>query len=204
MDSFTPKFRVYCVSAQLPPPDPSGAQAPVTSGAKQVELGHSLLESIYPSIDIDMENICPKCSKTMDEDEIYSGWEQHGASGNEYESSCPSCSHKFVPKFSISCKSPTFEGSQGKGTPLYCDHLSPWVVLREIRSVISATGGIQSILDEKFRSGPDISATLWWNTLCILRRYKLPYTFLLQGSFHNNVILVQSPSLGDSSASLMD
>ena len=171
--------------------------------AKQVELGHSLLESIYPSIDIDMENICPKCSKTMDEDEIYSGWEQHGASGNEYESSCPSCSHKFVPKFSISCKSPTFEGSQGKGTPLYCDHLSPWVVLREIRSVISATGGIQSILDEKFRSGPDISATLWWNALCILRRYKLPYTFLLQGSFHNNLIL-QSPSLGDSSASLMD
>ena len=173
--------------------------------AKQVELGHSLLESIYPGIDIDMENICPKCSTTMDEDDIYSGWEQqHGASGNEYETSCPSCSHRFVPKFSISCKSPTFEGSQGKGTPLYCDHLSPWVVLREIRSVISATGGIQSILEEKFRCGPDISATLWWNTLCILRRYKLPYTFLLQGSFHNNVILVQSPSLGDSSASLMD
>jgi len=63
--------------------------------------------------------------------------------------------------------------------------------------VINATGGIESIIDEKFRSGPDISATLWWNMIVAFRRYKLPYIFLLQGSFHNNLIL-PSPSLNES------
>lgn len=163
--------------------------------AKQIELGESLLESLYPNTEIDTENICPKCSMSLSEDDIGYGWTP--CASNEYETKCPSCSHKFVPKFSITTKSPTFEGSQGKGTPLYCDHLSPWVLLREIRSVINATGGIESIIDEKFRSGPDISATLWWNMIVAFRRYKLPYIFLLQGSFHNNLIL-PSPSLNES------
>ena len=151
--------------------------------SKHIELGESLLESLYPSIDIDNQNTCPKCTKTVDEDYIYSGWTH----SNEYETICPSCKHCFVPKFSVTCSSPTFEGSQGKGTPLYCDNLSPWVVLREIRSIIAATRGIDSILKENFRTG--INSTLWWNMVVIFRRYKLPFTFLLQGSFRNNVIL---------------
>jgi len=154
--------------------------------SKQIDLGESLLDTLYPGISIDTDNICPKCAKTLKEDDIYSGWKP--CASNEYEMKC-SCSHKFVPKFLISSTSPDFEGSQGKGTPLYCDHLSPWVVLREIRSVLHATGGIDSILDEKFRSGANISSTLWWNMIVLFRRYKLPFIYLLQGSFHNNLIL---------------
>jgi len=163
--------------------------------AKQIELGENLLESLYPSIDIDNENVCPKCATVLNEDDICTGWTP--CASNEYQTQCPSCSHKFVPKFSITCQSPTFEGSQGKGTPLYCDHLSPWVLLREMRSVITATGGIDGILDEKSRSGPDITGMLFWNMIVTFKRYKLPYIFLLQGSFHNNLIL-PSPSLSES------
>jgi hypothetical protein len=162
--------------------------------AKQIELGESLLESLYPSVEIDAENVCPKCASVLDEDDICHGWAP--MSSNEYQTECPSCHAKFVPKFSVSCKSPTFEGSRGKGTPLYCDHLSPWVLLREIRGVIAATGGIDGILDEKFRTGPDISATLWWNMVVTFKRYRLPYIFLLQGSFQNQLIL-PSPTLNE-------
>jgi len=163
--------------------------------SKQIELGESLLETLYPSISIDTENVCPKCTAVLKEDDICAGWIPCASS--EYETRCSSCSHRFVAKFTVTCSSPTFEGSQGKGTPLYCDHLSPWVLLREMRSVINATGGIDSILDEKFRCGPEVSATLWWNTILVFKRYKLPFIFLLQGSFHNNLIL-PSPSLNES------
>lgn len=167
----------------------------VTSSiAKQIDLGESLLESLYPSIDIDTENVCPKCATVLNDDDISHGWTP--CASNEYQTKCQSCTNKFVPKFSVSCKSPSFEGSQGKGTPLYCDHLSPWVLLREMRSVVNATGGIESIIDEEFRQ-EGVGATLWWNMVVTFRRYKLPYIFLLQGSFHNNLIL-PSPSLNES------
>ena len=64
-------------------------------------------------------------------------------------------------------------------------------MLREIRSVITASGGIESILDEKFRSGTDIRATLWWNMIVTFERYGLPHFFLLQGS---NQLFLPPPS----------
>jgi len=166
-----------------------------TAIAKQIELGESLLESVYPGIDIDMEHACPNCATMLSEADIGMGWTP--CASNDYQTVCHACSSKFVPKFSVSCKDASFEGSQGKGTPLYCDHLSPWVLLREIRSVIAATG-VESILDVKFRKGSDISASLWWNMVVTFRRYKLPFIFLLQGSFQNQLIL-PSPSLNESS-----
>jgi hypothetical protein len=162
--------------------------------AKHIELGESLIESLYPGIVMDTESdACPKCSKTVTEDQIIIGWAP--CATQEYETQCPSCKHKFVPKFCITCKSPTFEGSQGKGSPLYCDYLSPWVLLREMKGILSKAG-IETVLDERFRSGSGINATLWWNMVITFRRYKLPYIFLLQGSFKNQLIL-PSPGLND-------
>eukprot|EP00578_Thalassiosira_sp_NH16_P032097 CAMPEP_0181078272 /NCGR_PEP_ID=MMETSP1071-20121207/1396_1 /TAXON_ID=35127 /ORGANISM="Thalassiosira sp., Strain NH16" /LENGTH=282 /DNA_ID=CAMNT_0023159573 /DNA_START=110 /DNA_END=958 /DNA_ORIENTATION=- len=155
--------------------------------AKQIELGERLLESLYAGIDIDAENVCPKCAAVLEEDDVSAGWTP--CSSADYETGCQSCGHRFVPKFSVSTQDPNFAGSQGKGTPLYCDRLSPWVLLREIRSVVDATGGVDGLLAEEFRSGPDISATLWWNMVVTFRRYRLPYIFLLQGSFQNQLIL---------------
>jgi len=157
------------------------------SVARQIEIGESLLESLYPGIDIDTENTCPKCAAVLAEDHICAGWVP--CASNDYQTRCSSCGHSFVPKFSVSCKLKEFVGSQGSGTPLYCDHFSPWVLLREIRSIMTATGGgVDQILAEEFRSGTDISAMLWWNMLVTFRRFKIPFMFLFQGSFHNNLI----------------
>ena len=163
--------------------------------AKQNELGEGLLDSLYPNLNIDVENVCPKCSTALSETALASGWT--AGNSNEYETKCSACSHKFVPNFVVTCKSPTFEGSQGKGTPLYCDLLSPWVLLREIRSVITASGGVDCILDKNFRNGKDIRTTLWWNMVVLFKRYKLPFIFLLQGSFQNQLVQ-PSPNFNDS------
>jgi hypothetical protein len=161
------------------------------SVARQIEIGESLLESLYPGIDIDTENTCPKCAAVLAEDHICAGWVP--CASNDYQTRCSSCGHRFVPKFSVSCKFEEFVGSQGRGTPLYCDHFSPWVLLREIHSIMTATGGgVDQILAEEFRSGTDISATLWWNMVLTFRRYNIPFVFLFQGSFHNNLILGES------------
>lgn len=162
----------------------------ISAMAQQTELGKNLLQSLYPDIQIDHENVCPKCAHVLDEEEVVKGWTPCAA--NNYQTSCPTCQHNFVPKFAVSCSSPDFVGSQGKGSTLYCDFLSPWVMLREIHSVVTASGGIDSLLDEKFRSGPDIRATLFWNMLVTFERYELPHFFLLQGS---NQLILPPPSL---------
>jgi len=118
--------------------------------AKHIQLGESLIESLYPGIKMDTESdACPKCAKTLTEDQIIMGWTP--CASKEYETECPSCKAKFVPKFCVTCSSPNFEGSQGKGSALYCDYLSPWVLLREMKGILSKTG-IETVLDERFRS----------------------------------------------------
>lgn len=178
-----PKHRMRRNSKSLAKKQQAQATATI---AQQTELGRDLLGSLYPGISIDHENVCPKCAHVLDEEKVVRGWTPCAA--NNYHTSCPTCQHKFVPKFAVSCNSRDFVGSQGKGSTLYCDYLSPWVMLREIRSVIRESGGIESILDEKFRSGTDIRATLWWNMIVTFERYELPHFFLL------HKLILPSPS----------
>lgn len=184
----------------------------------QNELGDCLLEDLYPGLAIDTSSdACPKCSCVLSQDNIILGWTP--CEVKDYSTTCPSCKHRFVPTFSISCNVETFEGSQGKGTPLYCDYLSPWVLLREIRSLITKPSffmdgkaakllgadsndrdsgkiiGIEGIIDPTFRLGNGINATLWWNMIVTFRRFKLPYTFLLQGSYEDQQLIM--PTLDD-------
>jgi hypothetical protein len=65
--------------------------------AKHIQLGESLIESIYPDIKMDTDSdACPKCAKTLSEDQIIMGWTP--CASKEYETECPSCKAKFVPK----------------------------------------------------------------------------------------------------------
>jgi len=182
----------------------------VTSAvATQIEMSSIFLEDLYPNIIIDTDNSCPKCARTLIEDDIIRGWKP--CQVKDFSTMCPSCKHRFIPKFSISCTFPDFEGSQGKGTPLYCDYLSPWVLLQEIRSLItnSVAGkaakilgvenknciGIEGIIDPSFRAGNGINATLWWNLILCFRRYKIPFSYLLQGSYEDQQLIM--PSMTD-------
>ncbi|KAL7555194.1 hypothetical protein ACHAWF_018944 [Thalassiosira exigua] len=180
--------------------------------ATPLQLGYCLLEDLYPGIKIDTDSdTCPKCSCVLRQDSVILGWTP--CQVKDFSTTCPSCKHRFVPKFSVSCKVESFEGSQGKGTPLYCDYLSPWVLLQEIRSLIAPSiggkaaqvlgiesngidqVGVDVIIDPQFREGNGINATLWWNMIVTFSRFKIPYLFLLQGSYENQQLIM--PTLED-------
>eukprot|EP00536_Pseudo-nitzschia_multiseries_P000357 jgi/Psemu1/317290/estExt_fgenesh1_pm.C_50007 len=154
---------------------------------KQLVLGESLLDFLYPDIYIEtFGDVCPMCSHKMKEEDIVSGWKP--CDFQDFTTACTQCSHRFVPQFKVSCSSTTFEGSQGPGTPLYCEFLSPWVLRKELGHLIGGTNSIEHILDPAWRSGGDIRATIWWNLVAMFKRYQLPFSFLLQGSFRNRLI----------------
>ncbi|KAL3914284.1 MAG: hypothetical protein SGILL_006164 [Bacillariaceae sp.] len=154
---------------------------------KQLMLGESLLEFLYPDIFIDTcQDTCPSCSCAMDEDGIISGWQP--LEFQDLTTRCPQCDHRFVPQFKVSTSSPTFIGSQGPGTDLYCEFLSPWVLRKELGHILDNSTNIQQILDPEWRAGTDVRATIWWNLIALFKRYKLPFAFLLQGSFENRLI----------------
>lgn len=180
--------------------------------AIHLELSHCILEDLYPGIIVDTDSdTCPKCSFVLDQDCVISGWKP--CQTKDYTTMCPSCKYRFIPKFSVSCNLESFEGSQGKGTPLYCDYLSPWVLLREIRSLTNNAIGskaakvlgadigdiepvnIDGIIDPKFREGCGIDATLWWNMIVAFTRFKIPYTYLLQGNYEDQQLIM--PSMTD-------
>ena len=120
------------------------------------------------------------------EEDIVNGWKQ--CDFEDFTTACPLCSHRFVPRFKVSCDSSTFEGSQGPGTPLYCEFLSPWALRKELGYIIGNSKSLHQILDPSWRSGNDVRATIWWNLIAMFKRHQLPFSFLLQGSFRNRLI----------------
>lgn len=153
----------------------------------QFVLGESLLTYLNPDLVIDTSrNSCPQCSSTLHIDDVVSGWKP--CDFQDFTSACPQCKHRFVPHFTVTSAARDFVGTQGKGTPLYCEFLSPWVLRKELEFVIRGTGGVEEMLKPEWRSGTDIRATLWWNLIVHFRRCNLPVAFLLQGSFHNRLI----------------
>mmetsp|Transcript_29023 Transcript_29023/g.37943 ORF Transcript_29023/g.37943 Transcript_29023/m.37943 type:complete len:80 (-) Transcript_29023:8-247(-) len=69
------------------------------------------------------------------------------------------------------------------GTPLYCEFVSPWVLMKELQQLYE-----EDLVDPQWRKGAGINATLWWNMIVLFMRYQLPVSYLLQGSFPNRLI----------------
>ena len=154
---------------------------------RQIALGENLLEIVFPDISIDTENeICPRCNFTLSDDDVVAGWSP--GQPNDYTTSCPNCTQRFVPHFCVQCSSPTFVGSRGPETPLMCERLSPWVLQKEIRSVMSDVDGTGNLLSPEWREKEYKNAVLWWNLVLSCMRFRLPFSFLLQGSFGQNLI----------------
>ncbi|GKZ00619.1 hypothetical protein MPSEU_001014000 [Mayamaea pseudoterrestris] len=153
---------------------------------RQIALGENLLEIVFPDISIDTENeVCPRCNYLLSDDDVVTGWKPDS---NEYTTSCTNCTQRFVPHFCVQCSSPNFVGSRGPASPLLCERLSPWVLQKEIRSVMSSEQGIENLLDPKWREREYKNAVLWWNLVLSCMRFRLPFSFLLQGSFEQNLI----------------
>jgi pentatricopeptide repeat protein len=154
---------------------------------RQIALGENLLEIVFPDISIDTENeICPRCNFVLSDDDVVNGWTP--GQSNDYTTSCPNCTQRFVPHFCVQCSSPTFVGSRGLETPLMCERLSPWVLQKEIRSVMSDFEGTGNLLNPEWREKEYKNAVLWWNLVLSCMRYRFPFSFLLQGSFEQNLI----------------
>jgi len=154
---------------------------------RQILLGESLLEIVYPDISIDTDNeLCPRCNKLLTDDEVVAGWTNGNA--QDYTTKCSICPQRFVPHFCVQSSTPGFVGSKGPGTPLLCERLSPWVLQKELRSVMSDRDGIEDLLDPDWRGKETKNAVLWWNLILSCMRYRFPFAFLLQGSFETSLI----------------
>jgi hypothetical protein len=154
---------------------------------RQIELGENLLEIVYPDISVDTDNeTCPRCNFLMSDDDVVCGWTPNDS--NDYTTSCPNCTQRFVPHFCVQSTSATFMGSRGPASPLMCERLSPWVLQKEIRTVMSDREGIENLLSPEWRGQEYKNAVLWWNLVLSCMRYRLPFSFLLQGSFEQNLI----------------
>mmetsp|Transcript_7438 Transcript_7438/g.11316 ORF Transcript_7438/g.11316 Transcript_7438/m.11316 type:complete len:1413 (-) Transcript_7438:54-4292(-) len=152
---------------------------------RHINIGESLISYLYKDLQIDTNSAtCRSCGETVSEDQVRSGWK---CSFTDYTTECPYCRNSFVPSFVVKTSDPAFIGSQGSGTPLHCEFLSPWVLHKEIH--VATQGGTGRISDPKWRNGGDINATLWWNLVVTFQRHKLPITFLLQGSFRERLIM---------------
>lgn len=154
--------------------------------AQQIGFGENLLEVVYPDISIDTDDEkCPNCGTFLLDDDVVKGWI---ADANSYTTNCPICKKGFVPKFRVQSTSPSFVGSKGPGTPLICERLSPWVLEKELKTKMSDIGGTEDLLDPVWREKETKNAVLWWNLILSFMRYRLPFTFLLQGSFPQDLI----------------
>jgi len=153
---------------------------------RQIALGENLLEIVFPDISVDTENeLCTRCSFVLSDEDVVDGWTPDS---NDYTTACPNCTQRFVPHFCVQCSSATFMGSRGAASPLMCERLSPWVLQKEIRSVMSEPKGCDNLLSPEWREKEYKNAVLWWNLVLSCMRYRFPFSFLLQGSFEQNLI----------------
>lgn len=154
---------------------------------RQLQLGELYLEDLYPNLSINVHGeICPACSKSMSVHDIKDGWTP--GDSQDYTTKCPRCARRFVPRFSVKSSSIKFVGSRGPLSELYCEFLSPWVLKKEIKIVMSKKNGIDVILRPEWRQGDGHNATLWWNLIVSFLLSRLPITFLLQGSVRTRLI----------------
>jgi pentatricopeptide repeat protein len=160
--------------------------------SRHIDLAESLLDLLYPNLEINTNSDnCPDCSHTLTETDVVDGWSP--GKFDDYKTCCPKCKHRFVPRFSLSTTAEGFTGSQGVSTPLFCEFLSPWVLRKEFHHIVKSESGIAHMLRPEWRKD-GIRAALFWNLIISCRRYRLPFTFLLQGSFGTNrLVLPRGP-----------
>jgi hypothetical protein len=152
-------------------------------------IGECLLkEDVHGGTEINSKgDNCPQCTLYLTIDQIMEGWSP--CSYTEYKTRCQHCKYKFLPRFVVKSQSPNFKGTQGAGTPLYCEFFSPWVLRREIFLATSGGENISVILDPQKREESDFNNKLWWNLIVHLRMQNIPITFLFQGYFTGGIIL---------------
>ena len=145
---------------------------------KLVEGKHLWLD-LFGDLKIETNDICPQCSRFLNEDELMLGW--NVCDVYDCTTQCPKCFYRFVACFVVKSANTEFIGSQGKSTPLYCEFISPWILQRELHGIIQQEpNGACAILDPDWRHKSDLNAAIYWNLIVTFERHMIPYSFLLR------------------------
>ena len=90
----------------------------------------------------------------------------------------------------------------GEATPesdhcLWCPLLSPWVLMKEVQSVLCADSrGVAALLSHDFVASSSQNAVVFWNLIVTFKRFGLPYATLLCNnslcSLFNNAIFMNN------------
>ena len=163
--------------------------------------GYALLELLFPllHIEADMES-CPKCNQPLSKAEVLDGFTDDP---NNYTTQCPreGCGKRFVAYFSVLCSSPDWRGTQGPQTPLYFTALSPWVLRKEVLTllidsrgdgkkkqkkktgVVASSAKVALSTADSDRVGAAhlrlSSSTIFWNLVLYFHLFGLPCEFLV-------------------------
>jgi hypothetical protein len=149
----------------------------------QLRMADRTLDFLYPDLVINLKDpngtSCPRssCQKSLSLPELVRGFP---TDSNCYTVKCPHCQMDFVPRFTVFSSLTTWEGSEGRGSALWCELLSPWVLQKELMNVVLGSG-IETMVSGAFRDGvsnPQYSV-LFWNLMVYCRLYGLPYAFLI-------------------------
>lgn len=162
----------------------------------QFSLANRILDVLYPDLEICLSHPegtnCPnlKCQRTLSFIEIISNFTSNV---HQYTGICPHCDIEFVPRFTVYSSLDTWIGSEGLGSLLWCEFLSPWTLQKEVLNIIESNG-IAFIISSGFReSAPSYSSqysTIFWNLMVYFRYYGLPYAFLITSKL--NLALLMS------------
>ena len=155
--------------------------------SRHIDLGNSLLELLYQDIYVDTSRgMCNVCEKKLEESDVCKGWAM--GESHEYRVTCPKCEGKGIVRFSIFSTGEGWvdSGILGQEGKLFCEYLSPWVLKKELMSIMSES--ISTLLDPAFPSRSTQKATIYWNLVVSFKREKLPFTWMFQGSFGNSLI----------------
>ena len=177
-------------SNDIGPDDDDDGEFLATVGAasprlrSQILLAERTLDFLFPDLEIDVNNpygtTCPnfKCSRALLMPELMENYKPFDA--NAYTVKCPHCGNDFVPRFTVHSSRKDWVGSEGPDSLLWCELLSPWVLQKEIMTIIEDRG-IKQIVSKEFKTGflnPQY-AVLFWNLIVSFRLYGLPYAFLI-------------------------
>ena len=152
----------------------------------QVLFGEIALSRRFAGLNIDLFSpfgtACPnpKCRHPLSLADVRGGW---STDRNKYTTRCPMCTREFVPRFTVHSEAADWMGSEGRGTPLWCEWLSPWVLRKEILSVLFQDGVEALLSSSKSKqldsAESDEATTIFWNAVVAFRLLGLPYGFLL-------------------------
>jgi hypothetical protein len=132
---------------------------------------------LYVDLNHEFGTSCPNslCGRSFTVEELDTLWIPDP---NQYTVTCPDCERAFVPRFCVVSSSPSWKGSDGPHTELWCELLSPWSLRKEVLTVLKEYG-IDMLTSPAFRQHLSQHTVIFWNLVVAFRLRGLPYSFLV-------------------------